>query len=201
MKMASTSLYSSVEKSRVASGSDCYKKAIWYPLVGLAIILFTPEPFVADSEFLERLIEDAGHWIPAINNLSAVSEFPLSTGLYLTLMWVLLPVSTGWWLLKMPFTVSTSFPSVWLLLRLFILGIFFLILLASVIYWFPYHPEGRELSFHAGRSGVFLSIITHSRVGVGLGFGAFFYVFSLFLMSWLRTVWLCVIRLTHFFRI
>lgn len=189
------------EKNSERIGENYFKQAIWYPLIGLLVILFIPESFVSESEFLKHFIREAGHWIPAINNLSAVSEFPLLTGLYLTVMWTLLPLAVWWWLVKMPFAVSSPSPSAWLLLRLFLLGILFLILLASVIYWFPYHPDERQLSLHAGRSGAFLGSITHFRLGLGLGLGAFFYVFSLFIMSWLRTVWLCAIRLSRSFGI
>ena len=66
--------------------------------------------------------------------------------------------------------------------------------LSTIIYWFPFHPDARELGFHAGRSGVFLSAILHSRLGLGLSFGAFFYLVSLLAMAWLRVIWLCVIR-------
>lgn len=173
-------------------GSQCYRGATWYPLVGLVFILWMPEAFVSENILLKQIIAAANSWIPAINNLSTVSDFPWLTSLYLAVMWTLFPLMVWWWGVNMPYTKTLA--SMRQCLTLLIVTPLVIAFLSTIIYWFPFHPDTRQLSFHAGRSGIFLSAILHSRLGLGLSFGAFFYLVSLLVMAWLRVVWLCVIR-------
>lgn len=173
---------SSAKKNSERVSANYYKQAIWYPLVGLVVILFVSESFISESEFLRQLIQEAGNWIPAINNLSAVSEFPLLTGLYLTVMWALLPFAVWWWIWKLMRSRKKAItpPPIRLLLSGLLLIPLALVLVMSVVYWFPYHPDERQLSLHAGRSGVFLAVITNFRLGLGFGLGAFFLRYRFF---------------------
>lgn len=173
-------------------GSRCYRRAIWYPLIGFVLTLLIPESFISQSPLLKQIITVASNWIPAINNLSTVSDFPWLTSLYLAVMWMLFPLMVWWWRVNMPYT-ETLAPMRQCLMLLIVTPLV-IAFLSTIIYWFPFHPDARELGFHAGRSGVFLSAILHSRLGLGLSFGAFFYLVSLLVMAWLRVVWLCVIR-------
>jgi hypothetical protein len=201
MKNNSIQPTTSAEKAQVAGGSDCYKKALWYPLLGLAVALLVPESFVADSEILKGVIVEAGHWIPAINNISAISDFPMVTGLYLTVMWVVLPFAVWWWLVNMPMANPLPNPKFWQLVSGLILGALALALFATFIYWFPVQPDAHGLSWRGGRSGAFLGTVAHIKLGLALFFGAIFYVFSLFVMGWLRLIWLCAVWLLRFIAI
>lgn len=173
----------------VARGTDCYKKAIWYPLVGLAVVLLVPESFVADSEILKGIIVEAGHWIPAVNNISAISDFPLVTGLYLTVMWIVFPFAVWWWLVNMPMANPLPNAKFWRLIYAFLLIVLILALLATFIYWFPVQPDEHGRSLRGGRSGAFVGTVAHLRLGLGLLLGATFYIFALFFMVWLRVIW------------
>lgn len=173
-------------------GNQCYRNAMWYPLIGFALTTLMQESFISKYILLKQIIISSSNWIPAINNLSVISDFPLLTGLYLAVMWALFPLMVWWWMVNMPYTETLT--SVRQLLTLLIVTPLVIAFLATIIYWFPFHPDTRELGFHAGRSGVFLSAILHFRLGLGLSFGAFFYLVSLLTMAWLRVIWLCVTR-------
>ncbi|HQS56804.1 MAG: hypothetical protein B7Y56_02465 [Gallionellales bacterium 35-53-114] len=192
----------SIESEPRSSAKDYYRRAIWYPLIGLFVVMFIPESFVSDSLILKKLIGQAGYWIPAINNLSAVSDFPYLSGLYMTVMWALLPLSVLWWLVYLPMSApSRSIDSIWWLLGAFAMLILFLALLATLIYWFPYHPYEKAKSLSTGRSGIFLGLISYYRLGPGLFLGAVFYIFSFASMISLRVVWLSLQKLVHIFPI
>ena len=179
------------------NGLAVFKQAMWYPIIGLAVAISVPESFVFESELLRHVVQEAALWIPAIDNLSAVSDFPALTGLYLAVMWALLPFVVCWWIWRLMRSRKKveAFPSTKLLLS-GLAGIPLAIaLVLSTIYWFPYYPDEQQLTLHAGRSGAFLGVITHFRLGLGLWLGAFFYVLAFFVMAWLLFIWLYVSKL------
>jgi hypothetical protein len=92
---------------RAAASADDRNGVVLGSCVGLAMLLLVlvsvlvPEDVIAQYRFLQDCIAVTSMVIPGVERLAAVSSFPEVTRLVVSLMWMLVPVFTAFYVLKM----------------------------------------------------------------------------------------------------
>jgi hypothetical protein len=149
------------------------EKMIVFPLYtylsfGFLLAILLPENILLKSSFLLDLVDLVKQFVPSVNSLASISDFPQVTLVFFSLMWVASPFV----LLQITFLnklkdrsaiIKKNVPLlVLLMLAFFILNIISYKLISETGF------NVSDLSFSAGRGSAYINLISTNRIMLGV---------------------------------
>lgn len=71
---------------------NVYLLWIFYAFIGGALVMLVPSGTISDNLVLNKFVNSMSRLIPSIYKLISISNFPVITGVYLSVMWSLFPI-------------------------------------------------------------------------------------------------------------
>lgn len=179
------------ESWRKVAWSALMRSVKWYFYLGVAVALFTPGALVRGTPVIGSLIELMSAFVPAIPKFMNLSTFPEVTGLYYSLMWLLLPVPVvlsmlRWSPLPRPTVKQT-------MIILFLVPLFNLAILL-VFFVLPIR-ENFTLSFRSGQGIMYMTLMSEYRLALGVFASLVFAILAGFTGAWLKFIWVTMLRM------
>lgn len=150
-----------------------------YFFMGVIIALASPLQVLQSFSLLRSVIEFASSLVPAITRIASASDMPDVVQVYWTLMWIGLPIVTvrvaSYW----TYSPEILRAGLWRKVKLFLMCLFLNTLFGWFVIFFGTTTLEIISELH-GRGGVFMRVITHSRIGLAILGGLSFCCFSSF---------------------